>query len=97
MTHLVASLPADLQVAFRKPRALRYLTQRTVLAVSRPETLPLVDLYVWDLGSTEADQVTEAQLSAAGFIRAGEVPPFRVYEASRNSPHGIISVHGYHD
>lgn len=79
MAEYVKALPPEVQVVFRKPRALRYLTGRRTFAVFLPQNLAVADCYVFD-PDHPMDQATISELEAAGLHPTVEFPPLRVFE-----------------
>jgi hypothetical protein len=73
------SVPSSALIAFRKPRALRYLSGRHAIAVQEPGNLSRVDFYVFDRDGLD-NQVPEQVIEKSGeFFRFAEIQPFRIY------------------
>jgi hypothetical protein len=67
------------QIAFRKPRALRYLSGHQAFAVQDPENLNGIDFYVFDRAGLD-NQVPEQTILASGdFSLISEIGSFRIY------------------
>lgn len=80
LARYLQALPPGRRLAYRKPRALRYLSGHAAVAIAQESNLDRVDVYVLDIEHTD-QQVTEAALTReARFVLIFDQPPYRVYE-----------------
>jgi hypothetical protein len=77
-------IPIESRIAFRKPRALRYLTGRPAVAIALPERLDRIDVYLFDTEhlSFQVDQRALDEDVRFEVVYSG--PPYRAYR--RRSP-----------
>jgi hypothetical protein len=79
LARFVESVPATSRIAFRKPRALRYLTGRHAVAIASPERLDTIDVYLFD-GEHPSFQVERRALDEdPRFEVVFSEPPYRAY------------------
>jgi hypothetical protein len=79
LARYLQALPPGHRLAYRKPRALRYLSGHAAVAIAQESNLDRVDVYVLDMEHADQQVPETALRREARFVLMYDQPPYRVY------------------